>query len=143
MSGGCRLKISLKTAGLYTLLFLIGAVLYPVLEIVWRGYSHITMAFAGGICLCGIWYIDDRLADSGIVLRALLCSGLITAVEFIFGCVFNLALGMNVWDYSDRFLNLFGQICIGYSVLWFFLSIAVLRVCRYIKNRSGAAEPGD
>ena len=31
-------------------LFLTGFTLYPIVEILWRGYSHISMAFAGGVC---------------------------------------------------------------------------------------------
>lgn len=119
----------------YLLLFLIGAVAYPLLETIWRGYSHITMAFAGGICLCGIHYIGRRFEDRGLFLRALLCATFITAVELVFGCVFNLMLGMSVWDYSARPLNLLGQICIEFSLLWFILCSAVLSLSDLWKRR--------
>lgn len=41
----------------------------------------------------------------------------ITGVEFIFGCIFNISLGMNVWNYDNMLFNLLGQICLPFSLL--------------------------
>ncbi len=43
--------------------------------------------------------------------KCIISGGIITAVEFAFGCIFNLWLGLNVWDYSDVPYNVLGQIC--------------------------------
>ena len=45
---------------------------------------------------------------------------LITIAEFITGCIVNLWLGWNVWNYTT--LDFLGQISVGSSILWFFLS---------------------
>ena len=37
---------------MYGLLFLTGSCVYPTLEMIWRGHTHFSMAFAGGACLC-------------------------------------------------------------------------------------------
>ena len=50
---------------------------------------------------------------------------MITAVEFVFGLVFNVFLGMSVWDYSSVPGNILGQICPLFSVLWCGLSFIV------------------
>ena len=50
---------------------------------------------------------------------------LITALEFVTGCLVNLHLGWDVWDYATQPLNLMGQVCIGFSALWFLLSVPV------------------
>lgn len=46
----------------------------------------------------------------------------ITAMELISGYIINIKLGWNVWDYSDRFMNLGGQICLFNTIYWFILS---------------------
>ena len=40
-----------------------------------------------------------------------------TAIELVTGLSMK-ALGVTLWDYSERFLNIFGVVCLGYSVLW-------------------------
>ncbi len=40
-----------------------------------------------------------------------------TLAELIIGFAFN-ALGVSLWDYSDEPFNLFGIICLGYSIAW-------------------------
>lgn len=61
--------------------------------------------------------------DMPIWEQALIGSAIITSLEFITGCIVNLALGWNVWDYSGIPFNIMGQICLPYSVLWTFLSV--------------------
>ena len=34
-----------------SLLFLVGSCAYPTLEMLWRGYTHSSMALAGGVCM--------------------------------------------------------------------------------------------
>lgn len=122
----------------YFLVFITGMLSYPLLEIAWRGYTHITMAFAGGICLTAIYFISCRRSYAGLLPTAFLGAGVITAVELTFGLVFNVAAGMNIWDYSERPANFMGQICAEYVLLWFALCLAVVPVCRLIHRRLDA-----
>ena len=64
----------------------------------------------------------------GILAQMLVSSVIISELEFLTGYVVNIRLGLNVWDYSDMPLNLAGQICVPYSILWMFLSLIIIYV---------------
>lgn len=63
---------------------------------------------------------DDMPLWKQIVIGACL----ITALEFITGCVVNQWLGWGVWDYSGMPGNVLGQICPQYILLWLPVSLA-------------------
>ncbi len=114
------------------IVFIIGSLGYTVIEMLWRGYTHWTMGIAGGICFLLIYNVNLRVS-SGLLMKCFLSSLCITAVEFVFGVFFNMILGLDIWDYSALPLNLFGQICLLYSVMWFFLSIPLIKLCDILK----------
>jgi uncharacterized membrane protein len=58
---------------------------------------------------------------------------IITILEFITGCIVNLYFKWNVWDYSHLPLNLLGQICLPFSIIWFFLSGIAILLDDYIR----------
>ncbi|MBQ9079747.1 MAG: hypothetical protein IJY27_01625 [Clostridia bacterium] len=117
---------------IYTLIFAIGAVGYYLLELLWRGRSHISMALCGGVCLCSVCAANTALSHKPIYVRSAVGALIITAIEFVFGCVLNLAWGLGVWDYSSQPLNLAGQICPLYSLLWYMLCIPICALHRLI-----------
>lgn len=111
----------------YLLALLIGSVGYPLAELCWRGRTHWSMALLGGMCLCGILYVSE--CTEGVLdlfSRALLCSIIISETEFIFGVMFNLIAGLGIWDYTEKPLNLLGQVCAEYSLLWLSLSMPAI-----------------
>lgn len=111
-------------------LFCIGGVLYNIIEILWRGYTHWSMFFVGGACFEIIGKIQTGMKKVHIVHRCALCSAAVTAVEFLSGCLVNLQWKMNVWDYSHMFLNIKGQVCLLYSILWGGLSVVAVPIYR-------------
>ncbi|MBE6712826.1 MAG: hypothetical protein E7580_04815 [Ruminococcaceae bacterium] len=111
---------------IYLLCFLLGAALYPIIELLFRGRTHISMSILGGICLCSIYFVHHALEKGPLLLKALLSAILITQLEFICGVIVNLALGLAVWDYSALPLNLLGQISPRFSFYWFLLSLVPL-----------------
>ena len=111
------------------LLFSIGGVGYYLLEVAFRGYSHFSMAICGGVCLWLIFHMNKRFAKKKLAVRALGGAFIITAVELICGCIVNLLLGLRVWDYSHLPLNLLGQICLPFTVIWFLLCFPICFVC--------------
>ena len=115
-------------------IFAIGATLYSAVEILWRGFTHWTMAIAGGLCMCGIYSINDNVCKNNKLGKYTLCSLLITAVELIIGIIVNIFLKMNVWDYSSKKYNILGQICPLYTFYWFLLSIPAVYLSNMIKN---------
>ena len=82
------------------------------------------MAVCGGLCfiICGV--INERSRCMPLVLQQLIAATGITVIEFIFGLILNVWLGLNMWDYSNIPGNILGQICPQFMVLWFFLSVA-------------------
>ncbi len=106
-----------------TTLWLWGGFLYYLIEVLWRGYSHPSMFVVGGICFLLIGGINNVLPwELGFLWQALIGAAAITMVEFVSGCILNLWLGLDVWDYSNLPLNLLGQICLPFCGLWILIS---------------------
>ncbi|HHV32785.1 putative ABC transporter permease [Caproiciproducens sp. LBM24188] len=112
-------------------LFLTGGTIYPTLEIAARGRTDFSMAVAGGLCLCLIDQIcNNRIKNEPIFIRCAAGSAIITSVEFIIGVIVNIVLKMDVWDYSAMPLNILGQICLPFSLLWFVATIPAMGLCK-------------
>lgn len=126
----------------YIILFGLGAFSYGLLEVVWRGYTHWTMMIAGGLCFVVFSVISEKLHGVRLLYKCILGSLTVTAIELVFGGIFNLALNMNVWDYSNIPINLFGQICLLFSVLWGFLSIVAIPTSGAVLRRLKVNERG-
>ena len=109
----------------YLALTSVGGLLYVVLELVWRGRSHWTMLLLGGICFMALGLINEILPWSLALWKQMLIGvAIVTALEFITGCIVNLWLGWNIWDYSGLSGNILGQICPQYCLLWLPVSLA-------------------
>jgi uncharacterized membrane protein len=118
----------------YILLFLFGGFAYGGIEILFRGYSHISMFAAGGLCFILIGLLDQSFSwEMSLISQMVISAGIITAVEFTVGLIVNVWLKLNVWDYSRLPYNLMGQICLLYSNLWFFLSLLGILADDYLR----------
>ena len=118
-----------------SLLFSIGSVGYATIELLWRGRTHWSMMLAGGICFVLFAKIAARFKRQPLLYKAILCALAVTSVELIFGIIFNIILGKDVWDYSRIPFNFLGQICLLYTVLWGFLSCAFLPLADFINKK--------
>ncbi len=107
--------------------FTAGAAGYTCAEIIWRGWTHWTMALTGGLCVLGVHYINKK-SESNFLVKTLKSTALITGAEFAVGCIVNKLLHWGVWDYSEMPLNILGQICPQYILLWIPLSALALLV---------------
>lgn len=107
-------------------IFVIGAIGYGILEIIWRGYTHISMLLAGGICLLGIKFIYDFFKNHTLFAKAFLSSVFISTVEAVIGFIVNIKLSLNVWNYSALPFNIGGQVCLLFSFFWFLLSLIIM-----------------
>ena len=119
----------------YALLFSLGGIGYNILEMLWRGRTHWSMFIAGGLCFSMFSVVSDKLKGLPLILKAVVCAFGITIVELMFGVVFNLLLGMNVWDYSNMPLNFMGQICPYFSLLWCLLALLFIPLADLINNK--------
>lgn len=117
----------------YLILLIVGGVAYYCIELLARGFSHWTMFLVGGICFILIGIINEVTPKMPLIQQMLLSAAIITAVEFISGCVLNLWLGLDIWDYSENFGNILGQICPKHTIYWFLLSSVGIIVDDYIR----------
>lgn len=118
----------------YLFMFILGGFAYGAIENLTRGYSHISMFIAGGLCFILIGLINEVLPwDIAITTQMLISTGIITTIELITGLIVNVWLGLNVWDYSQLPYNYMGQICLLFSVLWFILSFFAILCDDYIR----------
>ena len=117
----------------YISVYVFGGLGYGTLETLWRGYTHWTMLLTGGLCCCLMYLIATRMREP-LWRKWIMCAFVVTAVEFTVGCLVNLRLGWNVWDYSALPLDLMGQICPLFSLFWFLLSIPCVGLSVFLKK---------
>lgn len=114
----------------------VGGLLYVLLELAWRGHSHWTMYVLGGLCFVGLGLINELLPWEMPLWKQVLAGALlITALEFLTGCIVNLILGWNVWDYSGLPGNILGQVSLPYSALWLPVSLAGIVLDDWLRYR--------
>lgn len=118
---------------IYSLAFLIGGNTYCLIELIYRARTHYSMFFCAGIAVSMLLFIYLQNRSMPSVLFALIAALVITVLELIFGAVFNIWLNMGVWDYSQVPLNLFGQICLPFSAIWFGFGLALYYIFKLIK----------
>jgi len=115
---------------------MIGGFIYFMIEIFARGFSHPSMIVVGGMCfviigLLNEWYTWTMLFE----VQTLIGCFVITALEFVSGYILNIQMGLNIWDYSNRYLNLYGQICLHHTLLyWIPLSAIAILLDDYIRH---------
>lgn len=118
----------------YLFLFIIGGAVYYSMEMLFRGYSHYSMAILGGICFIACGLLNEFLSwDTSLLLQGLIGSGIITVLEFLTGVLVNMVLHLNVWDYSNMPLNVLGQVCLPFSLLWVIIAIGAIILDDYIR----------
>lgn len=112
--------------------YAIGGVLYALMEILWRGWTHWTMILCGGLCFTLMYLIS--CLPMALLKKLVMCTAIITTVEFLTGCLVNLVLKWDVWDYSSVPGNILGQICPVYSLMWLGLSYPGMLLCRFLRR---------
>lgn len=108
----------IKSIGEYFFLFTFGGLVYISFELMYRSRTHWSMFILGGICfiLCGL--INHIFMTKTMIYKIILSTILTTIAEFITGCIVNIWLRYDVWDYSELPFNLMGQVCIQFIGIW-------------------------
>lgn len=116
-------------------MFLLGCFIYSLLEITARGFTHWTMTLLGGTVGIVLYLLHCTAPPHTLLWQAFTGAWIITALEMVVGVIDNLILDWHVWSYADMPLNLFGQICLPFSVLWFAICIPALGLCAVVRKR--------
>lgn len=78
--------------------------------------------------------------DVPLWMQAAGCAVLVTATELIAGLILNVWLGLGVWDYSDLWGNLWGQICPQFAAIWWGLCLVFIPVFDWMRYAVPAAK---
>ena len=116
------------------IIYAIGFIGYGLLEIIWRGYTHWTMAVTGGFCLLALFHFYRVFSHVPLWLKCLSGALIITGIEYAVGIIVNVHLKWNAWDYSRFKYNISGQICMLYTFLWTLLCIPVSKFCTFLNS---------
>ena len=117
----------MKTIVKYLFLLLTGGFTYVMIELLYRGYSHWTMFFVGGICFILIGLINEVLSyDTPLWIQSLISGLIVTTVELFSGCIINLWFKLDVWNYSDLPFNIFGQVCLPFTLIWCLIGLIAI-----------------
>ena len=113
------------------LFFCLGGGAYVGLELLYRGRSHISMFAAGGVCFLLLGKLRRWKPSWPLPLKGIVGAGIITSVELFTGLLAN--RDFSVWDYRQMPMNLWGQICLPFSLLWVPLSLVAMYLYRKIE----------
>lgn len=116
-------------------LFWFGGSSYVTLEVFYRNRSHWTMFLLAGILFLIIGNLNEKAKwFNGIIFQITLGTFIATALEFITGIIVNIWFQWNIWDYSNIWGNVLGQICPLFTLLWIpiiFIAIVVDDIIRW------------
>lgn len=118
----------------YLFLFHFGGGTYTTIELLFRNRTYIQMYILGGILflICGL--LNEKFTwEMGLIKQVLIGTSITTILEFITGMIFNVWLGMNMWDYSGLPFNLFGQVSLLFVLLWIPLVLIAILLDDYIR----------
>lgn len=113
-------------------LFYLGGMLYMLMELLFRGWSHGSMFLAGGTCFLLLGKLARQRPRLTAVPRGILGAVVITAVELAAGLLVNREY--RVWDYRNTPLNFYGQICLPFSLVWIPVALGAMVVYEVTEN---------
>lgn len=121
------------------ILFLIGGGIYISIEIVYRYImnrpdTHWSMFILGGLVFILIGAINEYIAwEIPFWIQDFIGTSIVLILEFIFGCVLNLWLNLEVWDYTNMPFNVLGQICLPFALIWCVLVAVAIVLDDYLR----------
>ena len=127
-----------KKIGKAIVLFLIFGLFYFIVETIWKGHiTHWSMFVLAGIIGLLIGGINEYIpwempfwqqCGIGMILA--------TIGEGLTGLIVNIWLKLNVWNYSNTFLNFFYHQCsVPFCIAWFILSGICIIIDDYIRYK--------
>lgn len=92
------------------------------------------MFILGGLCFICIGLINKWISwKTPLWKQSLIGAAIITLLEFLTGCIVNILLEWNIWDYSKVQFNLLGQICLPFFALWIIIATIAIILDDYLR----------
>ena len=125
----------MKRLSEYLFLWAVGGSIYYGFELLFRGFSHWSMFVLGGICFV-FFAVQGRMVlwQDPLWLQLARCMVFVTSMEVITGIIVNKWLLLNVWDYSRLPLQLFGQICVPFIIIFSGLAAVGIILSGYLMH---------
>ena len=125
----------MKRLSEYLFLWAVGGSIYYGFELLFRGFSHWSMFVLGVICFV-FFAVQGRMVlwQDPLWLQLARCMVFVTSMEFITGIIVNKWLLLNVWDYSRLPLQLFGQICVPFIIIFSGLAAVGIILSGYLMH---------
>lgn len=111
------------------LIFTVFAFIGPGIEVFFTSLTRLSLfgtssplmmpVYGLGGLLIGLLNEGKHLKSFSYWQQATIGVIIIYALEYMSGLIFNVALGLKIWDYSDLQLNVLGQITFLFAPLWF------------------------
>jgi uncharacterized membrane protein len=123
---------------IYKLLFITVSMglIYLLIEVLYKGNTYWQMAIIGGVAGMLVGLINKVLPwKTPLWQQGIIGMFIATICEFIGGCYLNLHMHYNMWSYSGLPFNLYGQICIYFSLAWFFVALLGIFIDDFIRWR--------
>lgn len=117
----------------------------PIMEKDWEKLKYLKMFPVYGLGSLAIWYVSlIPIFQKPGFIWLLLILGMIVAniFELLSGLLLNKLLKLNIWDYSNTKIKLFGKVYPGHilgqidwihSVIWIVLTPVVIFICQIIE----------
>ena len=114
-------NIYLKNVSEYLVLWAVGGCIYYGIEVLFRGFSHISMFMLGGLCMQFFTW-QGRLTEwqDALPRQITRCTIFVVSMEFITGIIVNKWYHLAVWDYSDMPLQYGGRFAFPLRLFFLF-----------------------
>lgn len=111
-------------------MFILGFCFYVGIEICFRDRSYFFMGLLGGVVFCIGGALNNKFSwKIDLLLQCGIISFMITVMEAIVGNIDYYFLHMNMWDYSNMYMNFLNhKICLPFSIIWFFMGFVIVFV---------------
>lgn len=116
----------------YMLLLTFSGYVYVCIELLWRGYSDISMMFCASIGVIPMIVLNNYYSyELDFAVQMGICSLFATGIEWITGLLVN--TDYSIWDYRNMpFASPDGMVCVPYMILWGLLAALIIPLMDYI-----------
>lgn len=117
----------------YIVLFITFSALYVWIEIMFRNRSDRSMIALSGVLGVILGLLNNIIPWSMTLVQQALIGGflIVTPMEYIVGMIFNNTY--QIWDYRNMPLNIDGQICLPFTLIWCIISFGVIVLDDYLR----------